>query len=434
MSFNKHFIKKILLSLLVLIPFFSKAQNNNISGNLAVFNEIVVRNYFRPGLDTVVWPKNVGEFRIRLQDTAIYIAISTTSPRKWVRYSDNQLPLNFNFGLQAATYNGASRISLAARSVINPLEESLFYLDSNYAGIFGRNYVDIRGRSTNPRVPIRLGALANSANLDSVLRMNIAGELQQVALNQFPKDTLLLKKGLDSLYLAIYGYDGRRDSLGQIHLKDLVYRERYKWDIFEEFIASGFGGNFTATSANSGGAFVVATTVTGRLGEAQVQTATSANGRGAIASAETIQLNSSQYTFELDGGVLNSLNNASDSIYLYIGFFDNAGTDNTPVDGAYFRYDAGATAWQICTRSNSVETRQTTASTIVTNTEQRFTVVASTTGVSFFINGTQVGTTITTNIPSGVGRDVSMGVKIMKRGGTGFRSFNFDKLKFKIGD
>lgn len=208
--------------------------------------------------------------------------------------------------------------------------------------------------------------------------------------------------------------------------------ERLKWDIFEEFFASGFGGNFTGSSATGGGAFVVAATQAGRIGEAQVQTGTTANGRGAITSAETILFSATPYTFEVDGLLLNNLNNGSDSLQLYIGFFDNAGNDNTPVDGAYVRYDAGSANWQICTRSNSTETHQTSSSAVAANTSYSITVTASTTGVSFFVNGVQIGTTITTNIPSGVGRDVSMGVKIIKRGGTGYRACNFDRFKFKL--
>lgn len=420
-------MKKFFIFLIILFCSFSVySQQNSTSLN-------VTRN-FKPALDTLMSPLWVGEIRIRLQDTAFYICISRTSPRKWVRYWDKNIPPDYNYQLQPVTHNGATRIVLGARSVLSSAEESILYLDSIYAGLFGRTYIDIRGRAGNPRVPVRLGALSNSLDLDSILRMNPVGELVQVALRDLPKDTLMLKRYEDSIYLVQYLYKTGRDSANVLHVKDLVYRDRYKWDIYEEFISSGFGGNFVSNTANSGGAFVTTLTSASHFGEAQIQTASSANARAAIGTSENILFNSSTYTFEVDDLNMNALNNGTDSIYLYIGFFDNMNSDDTPIDGAYIRYDAGSTSWQICTRNNSTETIQTPTSVVAATTNYKLTVVGNSSGVSFYVNGTQIGTTITTNIPQTVGRGFGMGVKIMKRGGTNLRSVNFDRFKFKIGD
>ena len=55
----------------------------------------------------------------------------------------------------------------------------------------------------------------------------------------------------------------------------------------------------------------------------------------------------------------------------------------------------------LCCANGSGVTQQTSVFTIVRDTAYDFAIVATTSEVKFYINGTQVGTTITTNIPQG---------------------------------
>lgn len=105
-----------------------------------------------------------------------------------------------------------------------------------------------------------------------------------------------------------------------------------------------------------------------------------------------------------------------------------------PVDGIFFRYSDNVNSgnWQCVCRKDSTETVINTSTAATTAyTVLRFTVNAAATSVTFYINGTSVGTT-TTNIPNaGSGDAVVLCCGIGKSAGTTTRSNDIDFVSMK---
>ena len=97
------------------------------------------------------------------------------------------------------------------------------------------------------------------------------------------------------------------------------------------------------------------------------------------------------------------------------GFLDNTSGEST--DGAFFRYTDSVNGgrWQAVTRSNNVETAVDTGVTVGVNTTYvlRVNTNAAGTEVVFRIDGAVVAT-ITTNIPTGAGRETGAGLLVMR--------------------
>jgi Concanavalin A-like lectin/glucanases superfamily len=186
----------------------------------------------------------------------------------------------------------------------------------------------------------------------------------------------------------------------------------------------GINGNSSVfipqASGTGAGVTNLAVTETGVFGVWGIETGTTSGGSCGIRSGN---LNS----FSLGQGVtvlefklkIPVLSTALEQYVIRIGFADaNAAT---PTDSVLFRYDTGnSTFWQLQTKNNTVETLQTTASTVGTGwTRLKIIVNAAANSVSFYIDGTQVANSpITTNIPVGAGRELSVVASINKNVGT----------------
>lgn len=152
--------------------------------------------------------------------------------------------------------------------------------------------------------------------------------------------------------------------------------------------------------------------------------------------AASIQLSTSGLLFGNGRFVMNwiialsALSTLADTYVFRCGFGDqNLGTDFQ--DGAYFQYtnDGSGTGensanWAIKTASNNSRTFQAsnvavTAST-TTFTRLSIDVNAAASSVGFYINGTQVNVSpLTTNIPTGTGRETGPRINFSKTSGTG---------------
>jgi hypothetical protein len=207
------------------------------------------------------------------------------------------------------------------------------------------------------------------------------------------------------------------------------------WWNFEDFLAShqnnttGYWLRFIGGTAADG--YEVAGTAL-RPGIYELYTGTTTTGYSCLASCtgdyvRSLLFGAGTYTLEEDI-YIGTLSNGTDTYTIRFGFGDIAnGTDF--VDGAYFEYsDVGSTPnWYRCTASNSTRTKTSTGVAAVAGAWMRLKVVVNSAGTSveYFINGISVGV-VTTNIPTGTGRETGAILSILKSAGTGARNLDVD--------
>lgn len=119
---------------------------------------------------------------------------------------------------------------------------------------------------------------------------------------------------------------------------------------------------------------------------------------------------------------------ATDVCTITCGLIDSVSA--AQVDAVAFRFNPAASAnWRVLTSSNSVATEQDSSPAVAVVADTWFrlklSVNAAATSVSFTINGASAGT-IATNIPSGVGRELSLGCVILKSAGANARAMHLD--------
>lgn len=161
-----------------------------------------------------------------------------------------------------------------------------------------------------------------------------------------------------------------------------------------------------------------------------LQTTTNAAARAAITPApgQSILLGYGDWTFDTIVRVP-TLSDGTETFVAYIGFGDSA-TGN-PTDGVLFRYTHSVNSgkWECVTRANNVETVSDSGVAVVAGTIVRLgiTINAAATSVTFTIDGATVAT-ITTNIPTGAGRQTGLVWSIIKSAGTTNRRLDVDYL------
>lgn len=179
---------------------------------------------------------------------------------------------------------------------------------------------------------------------------------------------------------------------------------------FVEHFASGNLPGAPFVQVISGGSVAALATVSGRVGIAQCQRGTTANYRAGVTSVGTacVLLGTGRTRFRADVRAT-QLSNGTDRFTLYSGLGDSNTGD--PVDGAFFRYvdTANGGRWQCVTRSVNVETVVDSGVTVAAGVwyALELDVNAAGTLATFWINGTQVGTS-STNIPTGTGRETGI--------------------------
>lgn len=154
------------------------------------------------------------------------------------------------------------------------------------------------------------------------------------------------------------------------------------------------------------------------------------------AATNRVYLGTATNAFQFGGGTwvyetavnMSQLSTAGDRYSAMVGFFDTFAS-HVQVDAIGFLYDEGGVTtgsaasanWQCLTANNSTRTYVTTSvavnATANVYTKLRIEVNAAASSVTFYINGTLVAT-ITTNIPTGAGREAGFGLSIIKTIGT----------------
>jgi hypothetical protein len=215
----------------------------------------------------------------------------------------------------------------------------------------------------------------------------------------------------------------------------IEWQRKYGFEYYREFANINGDGILSQITINSG-------TITGAGGASgsteenanigSLNTSTTTNGIAAYLSYSGGFTVGSGFTVYEARIYIPTLSNSTDRFFFQAGFFDVLNSNQT--DAISFLYDEGGVNtgsaasgnWQIMTSSNSTRTFQTTSLAVAAATWYvlRIEVAADGSIVSFFVNGTQVGTAITTNIPIGVARAFGFGMLIAKNLGTTSRSVN----------
>lgn len=152
----------------------------------------------------------------------------------------------------------------------------------------------------------------------------------------------------------------------------------------------------------------------------------------------TTQLNSLQLgtmDIYIEAGVsIDQLSDGSNNLAFAFGLNDGTSysTTSDATDGVYIRYDnaTNTNKWIATTASNSTRTHVNSNTAITAATFYRLGIMISTSASArFYVNGTEivnVGSGITTNLPTGAGRQTGVGFRIDKQLGAGAVTASLD--------
>lgn len=208
-------------------------------------------------------------------------------------------------------------------------------------------------------------------------------------------------------------------------------RRKVGW-IDDFFGDSTYGGSFFQISLAGGTVTNFGVNELDVFGAWQLSTAASATGRATILSGNSgsFSLGQGAYAIEFYFKV-STLSTALEEFSLRVGLLDStSGAGTNAVVFTYIR--TSSTFWRVECKSASVATTNTTTVTVGTGWQRlKIVVNPSATSVSFLINDVEVtGSPITTNIPVGAGKEVTIMVQLLKSVGTTGRTCTVDYIAF----
>lgn len=221
-----------------------------------------------------------------------------------------------------------------------------------------------------------------------------------------------------------------------IWLFSLTYPDYDKlMSIVDDFISGTTSGqsDWVVTSTGAAAGVTQVTTLFGRQGVHQLSTGTTNTGRTALNKGGNILLFDNGLVVTEMSVRFEDLSLLADRYTFYAGFGDNVAAGDH-LDGVYFEYNEGTNGnfWAIKTSNNATRTTTVTSSPIVADTwyKLRIEIAPSGTRADFFVNGVNIGN-ITTNIPTGTGRNTGHLVKMEKSAGSTARLAYIDYITFK---
>lgn len=128
---------------------------------------------------------------------------------------------------------------------------------------------------------------------------------------------------------------------------------------------------------------------------------------------------------------INTLSDGTDTYTYRFGFLDST-TAADAVDGVYIEYNSASSAnWIMGTSSNSTRTKTASSTAVVAGVWTRLGVIVNATGTSveYFVNGVSIGT-VTTNIPTGTGRQTGTKLQLVKVAGVTLRAVFHDFMEW----
>jgi hypothetical protein len=229
------------------------------------------------------------------------------------------------------------------------------------------------------------------------------------------------------------------NTLAGFNRPDVV--RNYKFTYFNEFlntVGTATGGNdIIATNSGTGaGTNNVSTGASNRVGLVRSTTGTTATGRTSPGTSSTAcAFGGGTWAYEIEIK-LAALSTVAQRYQLVIGFHDVQNASNQ-VDAIAFVYDEGGVStgsaasanWQTLTSSNSTRTWTTTGTAVAAGwTNLRIEVNAAGNSVTYYVNGTAMGVSHTTNIPTGTARVAGFGYLMIKSIGTTASTMDVDYL------
>jgi hypothetical protein len=187
----------------------------------------------------------------------------------------------------------------------------------------------------------------------------------------------------------------------------------------------------TVSGTDAANSVTAVTNLADHPGVVEHQTGTTTTGRASYTSNAGTLLIDNNYYWRFEALVrIPTLSDGTNTFMYRAGFVDS--NSNEGSDGCYFRYTHSQASgqWQGVCRSNGTEST-TSGTTVVANTWYRLTVIVNPAGnvAKFFVDGTQIGSNITTNIPTGAGRDTGYGSALNKSAGTTSRGVDIDYME-----
>lgn len=224
------------------------------------------------------------------------------------------------------------------------------------------------------------------------------------------------------------------DSLGV-----LPYFSKYRntIELFDDFVGSHLAVYGVSTGGTAAAVAAITLPDSTSQGTSQLTTGTTATGRSAIRGGVTgavrLGLGKTYFTARIR---IPTLSDATNRYVLRVGFGDNDSADM--VDGVYFEYDDSASAfWRTKSSSNSVRTIINSSVTVAINTWYRLDIEVNDAGdeAKFYIDDVLVATHNAANgynIPTGAGRETSVGTFVIKSIGTTARTILLDWMGMRM--
>jgi hypothetical protein len=187
--------------------------------------------------------------------------------------------------------------------------------------------------------------------------------------------------------------------------------------------------NWTNTTTGAGAGSTSTGTLNGRRSVYQLSTGTTNTGRVAFAKSSNGTLFGNNIMFCYETQIyITTLSTAGERYLWTCGYGDNIVVGDH-LDGVYFEYDESLSGnfWKLKTANNGTRTTTVTLVPVVAGSwiKLRIEVNRAGTEVLYFINGQFVGN-ITTNIPTGAGRNTDLLYKINKTVGNVARTILLD--------
>lgn len=220
-------------------------------------------------------------------------------------------------------------------------------------------------------------------------------------------------------------------AIRQVRRSDLSYHGRHGNSFVEHWTTAVEGGSmgWRGEHQGTGGAVTLnalGLADTNHTGIAEFSTGTTTTGRASLhLGVQSVRLGGGVLIVEMMVR-LEDLSTVAQEYDVYVGISNKAtpGTDHW----VYFAYDRNtSTNWRIRTRDNGTETDTDSGVAVAADTwvKLRFEINAAATSVEYFIDDSSVGT-ISSNIPTAAGREVSPRLTIQKSAGTTARLMYVD--------
>lgn len=217
---------------------------------------------------------------------------------------------------------------------------------------------------------------------------------------------------------------------------DYIELARNRIGVIEDFFDIGSSPNYAVTSNGTGAAFVSAdTTDLGVFGVGQMQTGTTTTGRAGVyfgnGTLTQQQLRFGQGITTCEAKIrLPNLSTATEEYRFVLGFSDDAST-SSPTNRAWIEYDRTASVnWRyVCSNGSVTQPNSSVAVPSNTWTRLKVEVNAAASSISYYADGTLLGSN-TTNIPTA--SEVYPVMVMYKTAGSTNRTCDIDYTAFQI--